>query len=62
MPVLPDNPPTPVTLAILHAYQRMAPPKVRAFADALAEEARDHIETALAEARPGKLRKRRAAV
>ena len=58
--VLPDNPPTPVTLAILHAYQRMVPPKVRAFADALADEARDHIEAALADARPGKARKRRA--
>lgn len=60
VPILPENPPTPVTLAILHAYQRMVPPKVRAFADALADEARDHIETALAEARAARPRKRRA--
>lgn len=52
VPVLPENPPAPVTLAILHAYQRMVPPKVRAFADVLSEEARDHIETRLAILRP----------
>lgn len=56
-PVLPDNPPPPVTLAILHAYQRMVPPKVRAFADALAEEASAYIEAQLA----GAARSRKAA-
>jgi hypothetical protein len=38
--VLPDHPPLPATLAVLHAYQRMTPPKVQAFGDALIEEAR----------------------
>ena len=47
IPVLPEFQPAPVTLAILHAYQRMVPPKVHAFAAALAEEARGHIDQAL---------------
>ncbi len=46
-PVLEDFPPAPVTLAILHAYQRMVPFKVRAFADALGDVARTQIESAL---------------
>ncbi|MBX9591399.1 MAG: LysR family transcriptional regulator [Hyphomonadaceae bacterium] len=58
--VLPEHRPVPVTLAILHAYQRMVPPKVRAFADLLVEEARTHIEDALAEHKPQKARARRA--
>lgn len=41
--VLPEHPPMPVTLAILHAYQRMEPPKLRAFADLLVEDARAYI-------------------
>ena len=45
--VLPDHRPQPATLAVLHAYQRMAPPKVQAFGDALIEEARAHIMGAL---------------
>jgi DNA-binding transcriptional LysR family regulator len=45
--VLPDHPPQPATLAVLHAYQRMTPPKVQAFADALIEDAREHIGAAL---------------
>jgi DNA-binding transcriptional LysR family regulator len=45
--VLPDHPPLPATLAVLHAYQRMTPPKVQAFADALIEDARAHINHAL---------------
>jgi DNA-binding transcriptional LysR family regulator len=45
--VLPDHPPLPATLALLHAYQRMTPPKVQAFGDALIEEARAHIIRAL---------------
>ena len=58
--VLPDHRPVPVTLAILHAYQHMVPPKVRAFADVLADEARHHIEEALAVARPVKAGRRQA--
>jgi DNA-binding transcriptional LysR family regulator len=45
--ILPDFRPAPVTLAILHAYHRMPPAKVRDFADALIEDARAHIEAAL---------------
>ena len=45
--VLPDHPPQPATLAVLHAYQRMTPPKVEAFGDALIGEARAHIVRAL---------------
>ena len=45
--VLPDHPPQPATLAILHAYQRMTPPKVQAFGDALIGEARAYILRAL---------------
>jgi DNA-binding transcriptional LysR family regulator len=47
IPILPDFRPAPVTLAILHAYHRMPPPKVRDFADALIEDARTHVEAAL---------------
>lgn len=59
--VLPDNPPPPVTLAILHAYQRMVPPKVRAFADALASEAGGYIEAQLAGSSPVRRKARRTA-
>jgi DNA-binding transcriptional LysR family regulator len=45
--VLPDHPPQQATLAVLHAYGRMTPPKVQAFGDALIEEARAHIVEAL---------------
>jgi DNA-binding transcriptional LysR family regulator len=45
--VLTDYPPQPVTLVVLHAYQRMTPPKVQAFADALIDDARSHIAKAL---------------
>ncbi len=45
--VLRDHPPQPATLAVLHAYQRMTPPKVQAFADSLIEDARAHIAAAL---------------
>lgn len=47
VPVLPEHRPEPVTLAILHAYQRMVPAKVRAFADMLTEDARSHIRNEL---------------
>ena len=58
--VLPEYHPVPVTLAILHAYQRMVPPKVRAFADLLVEEARAHIEDALADLKPQRAKGQRA--
>jgi DNA-binding transcriptional LysR family regulator len=48
VPVLPDCPPAPVTLAVLHAYRRMVPLKVRAFADILVEDVRQHVSTLLA--------------
>jgi len=47
VPILPAHRPAPATLAILHAYQRMIPPKVHAFAAALIGEARAHIDGAL---------------
>jgi len=46
--VLTDHPPAPVTLAILHAYQRMVPMKVKAFADLAVEDVRQHIAATLA--------------
>jgi DNA-binding transcriptional LysR family regulator len=45
--LLPDHSPPPATPAVLHAYQRMTPPRVQAFGDALIEEARAHIIMAL---------------
>lgn len=48
VPVLADNPPAPVTLAMLHAYKRMVPAKVKAFAELAVEDMRDHIASALA--------------
>ncbi len=47
VPVLQRQAPEPVTLAVLHAYNRMAPPKVKAFADMIVSEARSHIAQAL---------------
>jgi DNA-binding transcriptional LysR family regulator len=52
VPVLPKHPPMPVTLAVLHAYSRMAPPKVKAFADFIARETRIAIDAALAQRTP----------
>lgn len=57
--VLPDHRPKPVSLAILHAYQRMVPPKVRAFADLLVEDARIHIKRELAGLEPARALVRR---
>ncbi|MBX9826595.1 MAG: LysR family transcriptional regulator [Xanthobacteraceae bacterium] len=48
VPVLPDCPLAPVTLAVLHAYKRMVPVKVRTFADSLVEDVRDHVSSSLA--------------
>ena len=52
--VLPAHPPVPVTLAVLHAYQRMVPPRVKAFADMVVVDARTHIATAMAGLEPAK--------
>lgn len=46
--VLPEQPPLPTTLALLHPYGRMLPAKVKAFADMAAREARAHIERRMA--------------
>jgi DNA-binding transcriptional LysR family regulator len=48
VPILPQFPPAPVTLAVLHAYKRMVPVRVRTFADVLVEEVGAHLGTALA--------------
>ena len=45
--VLPDHPPLSTTLAVLHAYQRMTPPKVQGFADTLIDDARAYVDAAL---------------
>lgn len=52
--VLPDNPPVPATLAILHAYQRQVPPKVKDFADMMVTEGRAHMKKALAGLKPAR--------
>jgi DNA-binding transcriptional LysR family regulator len=46
--IMREHRPIPATLAILHAYQRMVPLKVRAFADILVEDARGYIASELA--------------
>ncbi|MBM3539693.1 MAG: LysR family transcriptional regulator [Alphaproteobacteria bacterium] len=46
--VLPRHQPVPATLAVLHAYRRMVPPKVRAFADFTARGAREAIDMGIA--------------
>jgi DNA-binding transcriptional LysR family regulator len=48
VPVLPQSPPTPVTLAVLHAYKRMVPVRVRTFADAVVGEIGAHLDAMLA--------------
>ena len=48
-PVLCDTPPVPVTLAVMHAYTRQVPAKVRAFADLAVEDVRAHVAARLAE-------------
>ncbi len=45
--VLAETPPVPVTLAILHAYKRMVPLKVNAFADMAVVDLRRHVAGAL---------------
>lgn len=47
VPVLADNPPAPVTLALLHAYQRMVPAKVKAFAEVAVDDVREYIASAI---------------
>jgi DNA-binding transcriptional LysR family regulator len=46
--VLPEHPPVPATLAVLHAYKRMAPAKVKAFADAVVGDVGAHVAGQLA--------------
>jgi DNA-binding transcriptional LysR family regulator len=58
--VLPDYPPVPATLAVMHAYQRLAPPKVRDFADMMVAEGRAHIKEALAGLKPARASGRRS--
>jgi len=48
VPVLAETPPPPVTLAVLHAYKRMVPMKVKAFADLAVDYVRAHVASALA--------------
>jgi DNA-binding transcriptional LysR family regulator len=60
--VLPDYSPAPVTLAVLHAYKRMVPAKVRAFADILVEEVRQHVSSRLADLGGRETRATRGAV
>lgn len=60
VPVLGDTPPAPVTLAVLHAYRRMVPMKVRAFSDLAVEYIRDHVASELAGLAAFPARSRRA--
>lgn len=60
VPVLPDYAPVAVTLAILHAYKRMVPMKVRSFTDGLVDEIRAHVDI-LSATGPRTTRIRRAA-
>jgi len=43
VPVLEEFPPVPVSLALLHAYKRQVPPKVRLFADAVVDDVRSAL-------------------
>lgn len=56
--VLPETPPAPVTLAVLHAYKRMVPAKVKAFADTVVVDMQQHVAGALgAMAKPARGRR-----
>lgn len=59
--VLPDCAPAPLTLAILHAYRRMVPLKVKAFAELAVEDIRRHIAAAVADLGSKSVRGRRIA-
>jgi DNA-binding transcriptional LysR family regulator len=59
VPVLAETPPTPVTLAILHAYKRMVPMKVKAFADLAVDYVRAHVASAIAGVEANDVRRRR---
>ena len=58
--VLEAHPPQPATVAILHAYQRMEPPKLRALSDMIVDAASAHIEAQLALLAPARARSRRS--
>lgn len=62
VPVLSDSPPAPVTLAMLHAYKRMVPAKVKAFAELAVEDLREHIASAVRGVRLKPARGRRSAL
>lgn len=55
VPVLQKHPPMPVTLAILHAYIRMVPPRVKLFTDFIARETRIAIDSALSQPVPRRI-------
>jgi DNA-binding transcriptional LysR family regulator len=48
VPILPQYQPAPLTLAVLHAYKRMVPVRVRTFADVLVEEVGAYLDATLA--------------
>lgn len=52
VPVLTEFPPQPISLALLHAYKRQAPPKVRLFADAVVDDVRMALEARMALVNP----------
>lgn len=56
VPVLPEYPPVPASLSILHAYPRMVPPKVRDFSDMMVLEGRQYVRNALAGLKPTRAR------
>jgi len=56
VPVLEQMPPPSVTLAIVHAYKRMVPTKVKAFADLAVEGVRAHVNGCLTNPEPHRRR------
>ena len=56
VPLLEECPPESVTLAIVHAYKRMVPAKVKAFADLAVEGVRAHVNACLTGHKPGRRR------
>ena len=52
--VLPEFLPVPATLSVMHAYQRLAPPKVRDFSDMMVAEGRAYVKEALAGLKPAR--------
>jgi DNA-binding transcriptional LysR family regulator len=46
--VLPDHPPAPLTLGVVHLSRQLVPPRIRLFAEALVEDAAAHVRGELA--------------